>query len=107
MRLERILPGDLLDIAHENNLRGVKIHVLDGETRSLGKMSDAELAAFSEKAQRLQLDIHIETSSSDKQAIDHVTHIALKLAPAPSDFTLAMRGIYKMFCQKSLLISSI
>ncbi len=22
MRLERILPGDLLDIAHENNLRG-------------------------------------------------------------------------------------
>ncbi|HHK9742026.1 TPA: sugar phosphate isomerase/epimerase family protein [Raoultella ornithinolytica] len=78
MRLERILPGDLLDIAHENNLRGVKIHVLDGETRSLGKMSDAELAAFSEKARRLQLDVHIETSASDKHAIDHATHIALK-----------------------------
>lgn len=31
MRLERVLPTDLLDIASENNLRGVKIHVLDGE----------------------------------------------------------------------------
>ena len=31
MRLERVLPADLLDIASENNLRGVKIHVLDGE----------------------------------------------------------------------------
>lgn len=30
MRLERVLPADLLDIASENNLRGVKIHVLDG-----------------------------------------------------------------------------
>ncbi len=29
MRLERVLPADLLDIASENNLRGVKIHVLD------------------------------------------------------------------------------
>ncbi|HFD2819961.1 TPA: hypothetical protein ACF206_003771, partial [Escherichia coli] len=27
MRLERVLPADLLDIASENNLRGVKIHV--------------------------------------------------------------------------------
>lgn len=31
MRLERVLPADLLDIASENNLRGIKIHVLDGE----------------------------------------------------------------------------
>ncbi len=35
MRLERVLPADLLDIASENNLRGVKIHVLDGERFSL------------------------------------------------------------------------
>lgn len=32
MRLEKILPGDLLDIAKEHHLPGVKIHVLDGET---------------------------------------------------------------------------
>ncbi|WP_434586966.1 sugar phosphate isomerase/epimerase family protein [Klebsiella sp. R390] len=78
MRLERILPGDLLDIAHENHLRGVKIHVLDGETRSLGNMNDIELAEFAEKAKQLQLDVHIETSASDQQAIDHATRIALK-----------------------------
>lgn len=78
MRLERILPGDLLDIAHENHLRGVKIHVLDGETRSLGKMNNIELAEFAEKAKKLQLDVHIETSASDQQTIDHAARIALK-----------------------------
>lgn len=78
MRLERILPNDLLDIARENNLHGVKIHVLDGERYSLEKMNDSELAAFGDKARRLQLDIHIETSASDKQAIDQAVAIALK-----------------------------
>lgn len=78
MRLERILPNDLLDIAHENNLRGVKIHVLDGERFSLENMSDSELAAFAEKARGLGLDVHIETSSSDAAAIDQVVDIALK-----------------------------
>ena len=66
MRLERVLPVDLLDIANENNLRGVKIHVLDGERFSLSNMDDNELSAFGDKAHRLNLDIHIETSASDK-----------------------------------------
>lgn len=58
------MPADLLDIASENNLRGVKIHVLDGERFSLGNMDDKELSAFGDKARRLNLDIHIETSAS-------------------------------------------
>lgn len=78
MRLERILPNDLLDIAHENQLRGVKIHVLDGERYSLENMNDSELSAFGDKARQLNLDVHIETSASDKKAIDQVAAIALK-----------------------------
>ncbi len=78
MRLERMLPADLLDIASENNLRGVKIHVLDGERFSLGNMDDKELSAFGDKARRLNLDIHIETSASDKASIDEAVAIALK-----------------------------
>lgn len=78
MRLERILPNDLLDIAHENQLRGVKIHVLDGERYSLENMNDSELSAFGNKARQLNLDVHIETSASDKKAIDQVAAIALK-----------------------------
>lgn len=78
MRLERILPNDLLDIAHENHLRGVKIHVLDGERYSLENMNDSELSAFGDKARQLNLDVHIETSASDKKAIDQVVAIALK-----------------------------
>lgn len=78
MRLERILPNDLLDIAYENNLRGVKIHVLDGERYSLENMSDNELSDFGDKARRLSLDVHIETSASDNKTINQAVDIALK-----------------------------
>ena len=78
MRLERILPNDLLTIADSLHLKGVKIHVLDGERYSLSNMNDAQLAGFADKAKALQLDIHIETSASDKQTIDQAATIALK-----------------------------
>lgn len=78
MRLERVLPNDLLTIADSLHLKGVKIHVLDGERYSLSNMNDAQLAGFADKAKALQLDIHIETSASDKQTIDQAATIALK-----------------------------
>lgn len=78
MRLEKILPGDLLDIANEYHLPGVKIHVLDGETQSLSTMTDVQLEAFAEKAKRYQLDINIETSASDNKTLDDAIRIALK-----------------------------
>lgn len=78
MRLEKILPGDLLDIAKEHHLPGVKIHVLDGETQSLSTMTDVQLEAFADKAKRYQLDINIETSASDNKTLDDAIRIALK-----------------------------
>lgn len=41
-------------------------------------MDDKELSAFGDKARRLNLDIHIETSASDKASIDEAVAIALK-----------------------------
>lgn len=78
MRFEKILPGDLLDIANEHHLPGVKIHVLDGETQSLSTMTDEQLEAFAEKAKRYHLDINIETSASDNKTLDDAVRIALK-----------------------------
>ena len=78
MRFEKILPGDLLDIANEHHLPGVKIHVLDGETQSLSAMTDDQLAVFAEKAKRYHLDINIETSASDNKTLDEAIRIALK-----------------------------
>lgn len=78
MRFEKILPGDLLDIANEQHLPGVKIHVLDGETQSLSAMTDDQLAIFAEKAKRYHLDINIETSASDNKTLDEAIRIALK-----------------------------
>lgn len=78
MRFEKILPGDLLDIAKKHHLTGVKIHVLDGETRSFSVMTDDQLTAFAEKAKRYQLDVNIETSASDNKTLDDAIRIALK-----------------------------
>lgn len=78
MRKERVLPNDLLEIAKQKSLTGVKIHVEDGETQSLRTMSDDELKAFGEKAKQYELDLRIETSSSAAEAIDEAVNIALK-----------------------------
>ncbi|MND75663.1 Xylose isomerase-like TIM barrel [compost metagenome] len=79
MRLEQILPADLLDIAHQQELHGVKIHILDGESRSLKHMRDDELAVFRCKAVRLGLDINLEISSSAPAEIDEAVIIAEKI----------------------------
>lgn len=78
MRMEKILPEGLLDIASEQKLKGVKVHVLDGESQSLSCADDARLQKFGEKAHSLGLDVHIETSASDAETIDTAVAIALK-----------------------------
>src|SRR6185437_16806336 len=76
MRMEKILPEDLLIIAHQQRLRGVKLHVLDGESQALCHADDVRLRRFGEQARRYGLDIHIETSASDSQTIDQAVNIA-------------------------------
>ncbi|WP_058914496.1 sugar phosphate isomerase/epimerase family protein [Entomohabitans teleogrylli] len=76
MRYEQVLPGDLLDIAHQHQLHGVKIHVEDGETQALQMMSDHQLSDFRKKAEVYGLDVNIETSASDKKTLDDAIRIA-------------------------------
>ncbi|MFB0711401.1 sugar phosphate isomerase/epimerase family protein [Buttiauxella noackiae] len=78
MRMEKILPEDLLNIASKQHLKGVKIHVVDGESQSLRHANDERLARFAAKAHQLELDVHIETSASDAATIDEAVQIALK-----------------------------
>ena len=77
MRYERVLPGDLLDIAYQQKLKGVKIHVEDGESQSLQKLNDQQLHDFKEKAKKYNLDVHIETSASDKATLTDAIRIAV------------------------------
>lgn len=78
MRMEKILPHDLLAIAFSKKLSGVKIHVEDGESKSLLMMTNEELQSFGQKAKDYKLDVKIETSSSEPKAIDKAVNIALK-----------------------------
>lgn len=63
MRIGQMTPLDLLDWAALHQLRGVKIHVEDGEERSLLHAPDSR-AAFGARARALGLQVHIETSST-------------------------------------------
>lgn len=62
-RLGSAVPVDLLHFAHRHGLTGVKIHVEDGEERSL-LHAPTTRAPFGARARELGLVVHIETSST-------------------------------------------
>ncbi|QYZ70290.1 sugar phosphate isomerase/epimerase family protein [Neotabrizicola shimadae] len=78
-RFGAMAPPDLLTFAAIHGLSGVKIHVQDGEARSLLHAPDADRRAFGAMAARLGLTLHIETSSTlapdlaEAAAIAHAT----------------------------------
>ncbi|WP_024301629.1 sugar phosphate isomerase/epimerase [Pseudogulbenkiania sp. MAI-1] len=76
MRCGKIRPQQLLEIAHHHALRGVKIHVVDGEEQSLRYASLDCLHDFGGQAKAFGLEVHIETSSSEAHDIDEAVRIA-------------------------------
>ena len=72
----RVLPGELLDFAWRHELQGLSLHLLDGEANSLSQMNPDQLQAFSDKAAKLGLDVHLEISSTRKEDVDQVIAIA-------------------------------
>lgn len=72
-------PRDLLVYAYEHELSGIAIHLLDGEERGLGQMTDPELHDFANQARKLNLSVHLEISSTVPADVDEVVRIALIL----------------------------
>ena len=68
-------PADLLQFAQAHGLKGVKIHVEDGEERSLLHAPETR-APFAALAQALDLEIHIETSSTSEPDLRDAIQIA-------------------------------
>lgn len=58
-------PLDLLEFADRNQLRGVKIHLEDGEENSLGRADVVQLGEFRKTAEQRHLDIHLEISETE------------------------------------------
>ncbi len=67
-RLGAALPSDFLRFAHLQGMAGVKIHVEDGEERSLLHAAETR-AVFGRLAQSLGLEVHIETSATDEATL--------------------------------------
>lgn len=74
-RFGRMTPMDLLEFAAVHDLKGIKIHVEDGEENSL-LASPALRPAFRARAKEMGLDVHIETSSTTQEALGEAITIA-------------------------------
>ena len=77
LRFGGMTPLDLAAFAHGQGLRGIKIHVSDGEHASLEAMSHGELQAFGEKATEAGLEIHVETSTTAPDGLSDAVQRAL------------------------------
>ena len=71
-------PNDLLSFAHRQSLKGVKIHVQDGESRSL-LHAPTSRAEFARLARSFGLEVHIETSTTDAPTLCAAIEIALAM----------------------------
>ena len=71
--------ADALDFAHQNDLKGLNIHVDEGGKKSLAHGTPKYLAQIKAYAQNLNLSIHLETSSTQKTDIDKAVKIARSL----------------------------
>ncbi|NOQ40299.1 MAG: TIM barrel protein [Anaerolineales bacterium] len=72
-------PTDVLEFAYQHELQGLNIHVDDGGEHSLAHSTLKQLAKFKAHAQRLNLTVHLETSSTQKADIDKVIQITRAL----------------------------
>lgn len=77
MRFGGMTPLHLAEFARAQRLSGVKIHVEDGEQASLAAMSDIALSAFGAQIERLGLDLHVETSTTEAHGLSDAVRIAL------------------------------
>lgn len=69
-------PSDLLRFASDHGLAGLKIHVEDGEERSLFWMGRHERLRFAAEAAERGLRLHVETSSTTRPELEIATAIA-------------------------------
>jgi hypothetical protein len=69
-------PRDVLDFAYINGLSGCSLHVHDVGPLSLAAMTKKEREAFGADAVSLGLTVFLETSDTDKNAIDKVVAVA-------------------------------
>ncbi|NWL77332.1 xylose isomerase [Pseudomonas taiwanensis] len=72
----RVTPEDMLDFAYRHELDGLSLHLLDGEHNSLSRMTAEQLAAFADKARALELDVHVEISSTLPEDVDQAVAVA-------------------------------
>lgn len=74
-RIGSATPVEFLRFAHEQGMAGLKIHVEDGEERSL-LHDPASRAGFARLARDLQLEVHVETSATDEATLRAAIEVA-------------------------------
>ncbi len=70
---------DLIRFAYQEGLHGISAHIDAGQARALQQKTISELQEIKHYAQKLDLGINLEISSTDKNEINEVVRIALEL----------------------------
>lgn len=74
-RLGDATPAGFLHFAHGQRMKGIKIHVEDGEERSLLQAPETR-EPFARLARSLDLEVHIETSATDESTLSAAIQVA-------------------------------
>ncbi|MEO5321929.1 TIM barrel protein [Mesorhizobium sp. CC13] len=70
-------PLQLAEFAKAQGLCGIKLHVDDGEQFSLSRMSGDVLADFAARLRKRDLELHVETSTTEAAGLADAVRIAL------------------------------
>jgi sugar phosphate isomerase/epimerase len=72
-------PADLAEFAYANELKGLCLHINDGADRSVSRMSRAEREAFRRLLEGLDLRLHLEISSTERDKVQLAADLAGEL----------------------------
>jgi len=72
-------PFDLARFAYEHDLHGMCLHISDGDSLNVRRMSAGQRESFRALLEELGLQLHLEISSTDRQEVDTVIDCARSL----------------------------
>jgi hypothetical protein len=74
-----ITTRDLVDFVYVNGLQGLCLHIDDGRSSAVGRMTGKERETFRRHLEALGVRLHLEISSSSGAEVDRVAAVALEL----------------------------
>src|SRR5215470_7814673 len=77
--IDGFTPHDLARFAYEHDLHGLCLHISDGDSLNVRRMTPTQRDGFRRLLEDLGLQLHLEISSTDRREVDTVIECARSL----------------------------